>query len=116
MSDRQEALEKLVLTRLMRLNATISGIVLGLVAGLGVFVATNWLLLKGGPVGPEGEQLIGPHLWLLGQFFIGYQVTFLGSLIGFAYAFVLGFFVGFLTAKVYNWIVDIRESRAQNNS
>jgi hypothetical protein len=111
MSDGQETLEKLVLTRLMRLNARVTGIVLGLVAGLGIFLATNWLLLKGGPIGPEGAPVVGPHLWLLAQFFIGYRVTFLGSLIGFVYAFVLGFVVGFLTAKIYNWIVTLREGR-----
>lgn len=116
MTDDKEALEKLVLTRLMRLNATVTGVVLGLIAGLGIFLATNWLLIKGGPVGPEGQPVIGPHLWLLGQFFIGYQVTFLGSLVGFAYGFVTGFVAGFLTAKIYNWIVSLREGRAQQSS
>ena len=55
-------------------------------AGLGVFVATNWLISEGGPV-------VGPHLALLGQFFIGYRVTFVGSLVGFLWAFAVGFLV-----------------------
>jgi len=104
MTDDRSALEHLVLTRVTRLNAVVQGLVTGLVAGLAIFVATNWLIIKGGPV-------VGPHLALLGQFFIGYRVTFVGSLIGFAYAFVLGFGVGYAVARIYNWLVDLRERR-----
>jgi len=107
--DDEKRLEKVVLTRLMRLNATVYGVVTGLVAGLVLFIATNWLLLKGGPIGPEGRPMIGPNLQLLSQFFIGYSVTFVGSLIGFAYASVFGFLVGFFIAKIYNRIVDLRK-------
>lgn len=102
MSEEEKHLEEVVLTRLLRLNATVHGIVFGLVAGLIIFIATNWLVLKGGPV-------IGPNLSLLGQFFIGYQVSFIGSLIGFGYGFVSGFVVGYLIARLYNWILDLRE-------
>jgi tetrahydromethanopterin S-methyltransferase subunit G len=99
-------LEKIVLTRLVRLNATIQGIGTGLVVGLGIFMATNWLVLKGGDV-------VGPHLSLLSQFFIGYTVSFIGSLIGFAYGFLSGFSVGYLIAMFYNWIVSARKAEAQ---
>ncbi len=105
MADDLKNLEQVILTRLMRLNAKIHGIVTGLVAGLGLFVATNWLVLKGG-------KLVGLHLALLGQFFIGYSVTFLGSLIGFAYAFVCGFIAGYSVAWMYNRIADRREKSA----
>ena len=103
-----KTLEELALTRFLRLNAKVQGIVTGLVAGLAIFIATNWLLLKGGPVGQQGEPLVGPHLALLGQFFIGYRVTFLGSLIGFAYGFLSGFSVGYLVARIYNWVVELK--------
>lgn len=96
--------EALVLTRLLRLNATIQGVVTGLLIGTGVFLATNWLVLKGGKV-------VGPHLALLGQFFIGYRVTFLGSLVGFAYGFCVGFIIGYGVARMYNWLVDLRDGR-----
>lgn len=105
MAEDKTSLEHMVLTRLMRLNAMISGIVIGLLAGLVIFIATNWLLIKGGPV-------VGPHLWLLGQFLIGYKVTFAGSLVGFAYGFGGGFLVGYFTAKIYNWIADLRDGGA----
>ena len=99
-------LEKIVLTRLVRLNATVQGIGTGLLVGLGIFMATNWLVLKGGDV-------VGPHLSLLGQFFIGYRVSFIGSLIGFAYGFLSGFSVGYLIAMFYNWIVGARTAERQ---
>jgi hypothetical protein len=96
--------EALVLTRLLRLNATIQGVVTGMLIGTCVFLATNWLVLKGGKV-------VGPHLALLGQFFIGYRVTFLGSLVGFAYGFSVGFIIGYGIARMYNWLVDLRDGR-----
>jgi hypothetical protein len=74
------------------------------VAGLGVFIATNWLVLKGG-------ERVGPHLSLLGQYFIGYRVSFLGSLLGFFYAFVIGYVVGYMVGRVYNWAVDRRDHK-----
>ena len=84
--------------RIMRLDALAQGITTGLVCGLGVFVATNWLLLKGG-------RVVGPNLALLSQFFFGYKVTFAGSLIGFAWAFVYGGAVGYSVSRIYNWVV-----------
>jgi hypothetical protein len=99
-------LEELVLTRVLRLNATLTGLVTGLVCGLGIFTATNWLVIKGG-------EVVGPHLQLLSQFFYGYQVTFLGSLIGLLYAFVAGFLIGYLFAFIYNKIVLVRRKRSK---
>lgn len=106
-------LEEIVVTRLLRLNAAVQGVVTGAVTGLIVFIATNWLILKGGPVGPHGEPVVGPHLSLLSQFFIGYRVTFVGSLIGFVYGFVAGFGIGYSIARLYNWLVDFREAKRQ---
>ncbi len=102
MAEDEKTREKVILTRLLRLNATVQGFVTGIVAGLGIFIATNWLVLKGGDV-------VGPHLSLLGQFFIGYEVTFVGSLIGFVYGFAAGFVVGYGVARMYNYIADLRE-------
>lgn len=100
--ENAQQLEKVIRTRLLRLNATIHGIVFGLVLGSMIFVATLWLVLKGGAV-------VGPNLALLNQFFIGYSVTVGGSFIGFGYGFLAGFFVGFFVARVYNWILDMRD-------
>lgn len=56
--------------------------------------------------------MVGPHLALLGLVFIGYRVTFVGSLIGFVYAFVTGTILGCFGATVYNWIVRLNERRS----
>ena len=104
MADNANDLEQLVLIRLLRLNAKVNGVVTGILAGLVVFISTNWLIVKGG-------EVVGPHLALLGQFFIGYQVTFVGSLIGFAYAFVTGFATGYGVTSIYNYIVVIKERK-----
>jgi len=86
-------------TALLRLNARAWGIATGLMFGLTLFVATNVLVLKGG-------EVIGPHLGLLGVFLPGYRVTFLGSLIGFVYLFVIGYGFGRLIGEVYNRVAD----------
>ena len=110
---KKDTIEEIVVTRLLRLNAVVQGIVTGIVCGLGLFAATNWLILRGGHFGPEGERIIGPHLSLLSQFFIGYRVTFLGSLVGFGHAFLLGFIIAYAIARIYNWCVDFKEKRSQ---
>jgi len=83
---------------LLRLNGRAWGIALGLLLGLGLFLATNVLLLKGGAD-------VGAHLGLLGQFLPGYRVTFLGSLVGFVYLFVIGYGIGRIIGTVYNRMV-----------
>ena len=101
----EKDLKKIVLVRTLKLNAKIQGIIAGVSGGLLIFFATNWLLIKGGDV-------VGPHLALLGQFFIGYEVSFVGSLIGFAYAFVAGFVVGYAVTTMYNYVVGLKEKNS----
>ena len=101
LTEQEKMLEKIVMTRLVRLSATIYGIVFGLLLGVGILIATLWLVVRGGPV-------VGPNLALLGQFFIGYTVTYWGSVVGFVYGFIAGFIAGFSIATIYNWIVDRR--------
>lgn len=105
MDQDNNVIEKLVLVELMRLNRVILGLILGILLGLGVFLATLILLLKGG-------DPVGPHLALLGQFFIGYRVTLAGSFIGLLYGFGLGFVVGYMIASLYNWMANFREKRS----
>ena len=89
-------------------NTKVMGTVLGLMLGLFIFVLTNWLLIKGGHESASGEYVVGPHLELLGQFFIGYKVSFVGSLIGFAYGFAIGTLGGSTVGWIYNKIARIR--------
>jgi hypothetical protein len=107
--DTDDNSTQIVLTRLARLNATVQGLVFGTLLGGLIFVATNWLVIKGG-------EPIGPHLALLGQFFIGYRVTFIGSLIGLGYGFITGFLAGYLMAMLYNLFGTKRKGRRQRPS
>lgn len=81
------------------LNARAWGLSVGLVLGLGLLIATNVLIIKGG-------ENVGAHLGLLANYFPGYRVTFLGSIIGFIYAFVLGYGLGRLIATVYDKLLE----------
>lgn len=92
------------------LNAKVLGLILGILLGLAIFIATNWLLIKGPQVTESGRQVVGPHLQLLSQFFIGYKVSFAGSIIGFLYGFAIGTISGSLIGWLYNRIVSIRHS------
>jgi hypothetical protein len=94
METDQEQIEHAV----MVLNVKLLGMVLGILFGSMLFLATNFLILK------RGEN-VGAHLALLSVFFPGYRVTFFGSLIGFFYMFVLGFIIGIVIGAVYNKIV-----------
>ena len=83
-----------------RLNARAWGWAFGLLFASGLFLATVFLLIKGG-------ENVGTHLNLIGIFFPGYSVTWFGAVIGFIYAFVLGYAVGRLIGTVYNKLVDL---------
>ena len=85
----------------LKLHTKVLGLASGLICGLGLFIATNWLVIKGG-------KQVGPHLQLLAQYFPGYQVTFWGSCIGFVYGFLVGTLCGVLVGWIYNRIVAFR--------
>ena len=72
-----------------RLNTIVVGFTTGIMCGALVFVATIWLVIKGG-------DSVGPHLSLLSQYFPGYSVTGAGSLVGLAWGFVFGAVAGVL--------------------
>lgn len=97
MDETEQILERAVL----RLNANILGLVLGLLAGLSIFIATNFLILKGG-------EVVGPHLSLLRAFFPFYSVSFMGSIVGFVYGVVTGYITGFIVASIYNLVVRLK--------
>jgi membrane protease YdiL (CAAX protease family) len=95
-----DATKELIVQSLAKLDGKALGISIGLLFGLMIFLATNFLLYKGGDV-------IGPNLALLGQFFIGYEVSFGGSLVGMIYGLIAGFIIGWLIAIVRNFVVTI---------
>ena len=95
LSDKLPTEEEIISRVVIRMHAALTGVVVGLIFGLGLFFATIWLVLKGG-------SHPGAHLMLLGQYFPGYSITFLGSLVGFFYAFAIGFITGALLGFLYN--------------
>jgi len=108
MAKAKSSEEEKLFSGILRLNAKVMGLILGILMGLVVFIATNWLVIKGGHISPSGKYVVGPHLQLLSQYFIGYRVSFLGSIIGFAYGFAIGTLSGALVGWIYNKIVDLR--------
>ena len=87
--------EREVRRAILRLNAQAWGVSFGMLLGIGLFVATAVLLIKGG-------DNVGAHLSLLSVYFPGYRVTWPGAFIGFVYAFVLGYALGRVVGTVYN--------------
>ena len=84
---------------LARLNARAWGIAVGLLLGGGLFLATIFLVARGG-------INVGQHLVLLRAYFPGYSVSIVGSFIGFVYGFVLGYAIGRVIGTVYNRLVS----------
>lgn len=89
----------------VRMRARIMSIVFGMVGGSGVFLATAWLLLRGG-------KNVGAHLGLLNNYFPGYTVTWGGAFIGFFWGAVVGAVLGWAVAWLYNQIAERREGTA----
>lgn len=94
MREQEEQLQ----TAIRRLNARAWGVAMGCLLGGGLFIATNILVLKGGPQ-------VGAHLNLLGAYFPGYRVSFLGSFVGFVWLFVIGYALGRVIGTIYNRLV-----------
>lgn len=88
-----------------RMRAGILAIVFAMLVGTGLFVATAWLLIKGG-------ENVGATLGLLGNYLPGYRVTWPGAFLGLAYGAAIGGGTGWLLARVYNRLARGRISQA----
>ena len=102
----RESHDREVRRAVARLKAGILGLVFGFVFGVGLFAMTAILLIENGPN-------TGYHLSLLGNYFIGYTVTWRGAFIGFLWAFVVGLIIGWSIGIIYNRIVTIRTNSQQ---
>ncbi len=94
--------EREVVRAVARLHAGALARVGALIGGVGVFVMTAWLLVKGGPN-------VGAHLQLLNQYFYGYSVTWAGCFVGLLYGALAGAAVGWCIGAVYNLVVGVRD-------
>jgi hypothetical protein len=99
----------IIATAIARLRAGIMAIVCGLLMGSGLLVATVWLVARGG-------RNVGQHLGLLRNYLPGYSVTWTGALLGFLYGAIAGGAIGWLTAWVYNRVVDLRHPDTSRHS
>jgi len=93
--------EDLLRAAVARLRASVMAVVFGMVGGISVFVATVWLLIRGG-------EEVGPHLSLLANYYPGYSVTWPGAFMGLGYGALTGIVVGWSVAWVYNLIAGAR--------
>jgi hypothetical protein len=84
-----------------RIQAGLLAAGFGVVCGAGLFLMTIWLLIKGG-------EHVGSHLQLLSNYFVGYSVTWSGSVIGFLYGAVTGGIIGWAIAIIYNRVAELR--------
>ncbi len=92
--------DDLLIQALAKLDKTALGVAVATLFGLTVFIATIILVIKGG-------DSVGPNLGLLSQYFIGYSVTWQGSVVGLVYGFISGFIIGWLMAFLRNLFVSI---------
>ncbi len=97
-------IEEALRTVFARYDAIALGGATGIVAGVGLFLATAILVLRGGDV-------IGPNLSLLGHYFFGYQVTWSGAFVGLLEGALGGFAFGAVLAYLINVVVGWHERR-----
>jgi hypothetical protein len=92
---REQVVEKVLAKVFEKVDPVAAGVSSGLLCGSLLFLATLFLVLKGGP-------LVGPNLSLLQQYFPGYSVTVVGSLLGLVYGCLMGFLAGGAFARAGN--------------
>ena len=83
----------------MKLNVRAMALTWGILWGLGIFLATLWIILFDGASG---------EVTLLGRIYRGYNISFAGSLFGLLWGLVDGLVCGALFAWVYNLFVGRR--------
>jgi protoporphyrinogen oxidase len=96
----RRAFEGLLDRTFVRMDNFAFATAVGSASGLLVFLATIWLVVKGGDV-------VGPNLRLLAQYFAGYTVSVKGSFVAFGYSFLWGFIFGWLFAYLRNLLIVI---------
>jgi len=91
-----------------KLRAAVMAVTFAMTSGVGLFIATVWLLIRGG-------ENVGEHLGLLSNYLPGYSVTWGGAVVGLVYGAVLGGLIGAAIAWTYN-IIALSRNRATPRS
>jgi protoporphyrinogen oxidase len=97
--ERHLSSERVIEVAFARLDPIALGAAFGVAGGLGLFFATAFLLLKGGPT-------VGWNLSLLGNYFFGFKVTWTGAVLGGVEVGCGGFAFGYVVARLRNWGLD----------
>jgi len=74
------------------------GVAIGVACGVATALATAIVVLRGAD---------GANLWLLRTYFAGYSVSWTGAVVGFAWAFVVGFTAGWFVAFCRNLVLAV---------
>ena len=98
--------EKVLVRAFARMDSLAFAAAVGSVSGLYLFLATLWLVIRGGPV-------VGPNLALLSEYFAGYTVTVKGAFIALGYSFFWGFLFGWLYSYLRNLLLAYYIYRAK---
>lgn len=93
--------DELLKIAVIRLRSRVLAMVSAMLGGTGLFVATAWLVLRGG-------HNVGLHLGLLGNYLPGYTVTWPGAFLGFLYGALIGAVLGWSVAQIYNRVAEYR--------
>lgn len=94
--------EALLAAAVARMRAGVMATAFAMVGAAVLFLATAWLLVRGGPN-------VGQHLGLLRHYFPGYSVTWPGAFLGALYGAVVGALGGWTLARLYNLVADRRD-------
>jgi hypothetical protein len=87
--------DEIIIKAFSRMHKSGFATAIGLVSGLFIFLATIYLIIKGG-------EVVGPNLNLLGQYLLGYTVSLKGAFIGMFHGFFWGFLSGWMFAYLRN--------------
>jgi len=93
-----DAPDELIDAVFAKLDPVALGVALSVVSGLTLFLASATLLFKGG-------KNVGLRLRLLGNFLIGFEMTWTGALIGAVEVGIGAFALGYLVAWGRNWLL-----------
>ncbi len=95
-----EVIDETFARAFMKIDPVAFGISVGAVSGSMLFFVTIYVSLN------QIEELFG-YLYLLSEYFPGYDVNPVGSLLGLLYGFVLGFVIGWGIVSLRNMVVRI---------
>jgi protoporphyrinogen oxidase len=88
--------DEVIAAAFAKLDPLALGAAVGAVTSLGLFLATITLLLKGG-------SRVGVTLSLVGQYLLGFEVTWSGAFTGLIEGGLVGFLLGYFLARLRNW-------------